>query len=127
MLDFFEVDVPQEFYSRWTQIYSATKNILMNNPAIINYWVHIRREFFYRRLLRRKIKEAEHIWDKLLKTNDDISSNDFDQVYQFIRTSVSLIITDNYCTSRYYAQTKQNADDKKNNDHHTQWAFITVR
>jgi hypothetical protein len=50
---------------------------------------------------------------KLLKRNDDVSLNDIIQIYQFIRTSVHLVITDNYCTSPYYAQTKEDQNDKK--------------
>jgi hypothetical protein len=50
---------------------------------------------------------------KRILTNNGISLNDIDQIYQFIRTSVHLVITDNYCTSPYYAQIKLNEDDRK--------------
>ena len=38
--------------------------------------------------------------------------NDIDEIYQFIRKSVHLVITDNSCTLPYYAQTKANKDNK---------------
>ncbi len=113
MLEFLSIDVPAQFQSCWTQIYCATKRILTNNPTIISYWIHIRRDNFYRRLSRLKLNSIGDVWMKLLKRNDNISLNDIDQIYQFIRSSVHLVITDNYCTSPYYAQIKLNEDDRK--------------
>ncbi len=113
MLEFLSIDVPAQLQSCWNQIYCTTKRILMNNPIIISYWVLIRRDNFYRRLSRLKLKSTEDIWMKLLKRNDNISLNDIDQIYLFIRTSVHLVITDNYCTSPYYAQIKLNEEDRK--------------
>jgi hypothetical protein len=113
MLEFLSIDVPAQLQSCWTQIYCTTKRILTNNPTIISYWIHIRRDNFYRRLSRLKLNSIEDVWMKLLKRNDNISLNDIDQIYQFIRSSVHLVITDNYCTSHYYAQIKLNEDDRK--------------
>jgi hypothetical protein len=113
MLDFLSIHVPHEFHSRWTQIYSTTERILTTNPCIVNYWVHIRRGSFYHRLSRLKLNTIEDIWTKLLIRNIEKSSNEIDQIYQFIRTSVHLVITDNYCTSPFYAQTQQSEDDQK--------------
>ncbi len=113
MLEFLSIDVPVQLQSCWTQIYCTTKRILTNNPTIISYWIHIRRDNFYRRLSRLKLNSIEDVWMKLLKRNDNISLNDIDQIYQFIRSSVHLVITDSYCTSTYYAQIKLNEDDRK--------------
>jgi hypothetical protein len=113
MLEFLSVDVPAQLQSCWTQIHSTTKRILTNNPTIISYWVHIRRDNFYRRLSSLKLNSTEDVWVRLLTRNNGISLNDIDQIYQFIRTSVHLVITDNYCTSSYYAQTKLNENDRK--------------
>jgi hypothetical protein len=113
MLEFLSIDVPVQLQSCWTQIYCTTKRILTNNPTIISYWIHIRRDNFYRRLSRLKLNSIEDIWTKLLIRNNEKSSNEIDQIYQFIRTSVHLIITDNYCTSPFYAQTRQSEDDQK--------------
>ncbi|CAM2720307.1 unnamed protein product [Rotaria socialis] len=113
MLDFLSIHVPIELESRWTQIHRITKCILVNNPTIIEYWVHISRNSFYCRLSRLKLNNTNDIWSKLLTNNGDISVNEINEVYQFIRTSIHLAITDNNCTSYYYAQTKPNEDDKR--------------
>jgi hypothetical protein len=81
MLEFLSIDIPAQLQSCWTQIYCTTKRILTNNPTIITYWVHIRRDNFYRRLSRLKLNSTEDVWMKLLKRNDNISLNDIDQIY----------------------------------------------
>jgi hypothetical protein len=112
MLDFLSIHVPVELRSHWTRIYLTTKRILTINPTIVNYWIHIRRDDFYRRLCRLRTNIPNDNWTELLTSDDDISLNDIQQIYQFIRASIHLIIEDDGCASPYYAQTKQNKGDK---------------
>lgn len=114
MLHFLSIRVSDQFYSHWTRVHLTAERILTANPTIINYWIHIRRDSFYRRLSHSKSNNNnEDIWLKLLTRNVDISENDVQQVHQFIRNSIHVVITNDICSSPYYAQTKQNECDKK--------------
>jgi hypothetical protein len=113
MLDFLSIRVPAQFYSQWTRVHLTAERILTANPTIINYWVHIRRGSFYRRLSRLKLNTIEDVWTKLLTGNDGITMNDVQQIYQFIRTSIHVVINNDNCSSSYYAQTKKIEHDKE--------------
>jgi hypothetical protein len=113
MLEFLSICVPDQFYSQWTRVHLTTERILLANPTIINYWVHIWRDSFYRQLSRLKLNSIEDVWMKLLTRNDDVSVADVHQIYQFIRTSIHIVINNDNCLSSYYAQTKQNENNKQ--------------
>jgi len=113
MLQFQSVNVPSQVQSCWTQIYSTVQRILTKNPSILKYWIHVRRDSLYRKLSHYKIRTVEDIWTNLLSNDNDTSINDVNQIYEYIRTKVNIIVTDIYCTSFYYAQTRENQDEQK--------------
>jgi hypothetical protein len=113
MLEFVSIRVSDQFYSQWTRVHLTTERILLANPTIVNYWVHIWRDSFYCGLSRLKLNSIEDVWMKVLTSNDDVSLNDFHQIYQFIRTSIHIVINDDNSSSSYYAQTRQNENDKQ--------------
>ncbi len=113
MLEFLSIRVPDPFYSQWTRVHLTTERILLANPTIVNYWVHIWRDSFYRQLSRLKLNSIEDVWMKVLTSNDDVSMADVHQIYQFIRTSIHIVISNENCSLSYYAQTKQNENDKQ--------------
>jgi hypothetical protein len=113
MLDFLSIRAPDHFYSHWTRVHLIAERILIANPTILNYWIHIRRDIYYCRFFRSKSINVGKDWIKLLTSNNDISVVDVQQIYQFIRTSIHVVINNDNCSSSYYAQTKQNEYDKK--------------
>jgi len=96
MLQFQSVNVPSQVQPCWTQIYST-----------------VQRDSLYRKLSHYKMRTIEDIWTNLLSNDNDISINDVNQIYEYIRTKVNIIVTDIYCTSFYYAQTRENQDEQK--------------
>lgn len=113
MLQFQSVNVSSQVQSCWTQIYSTVQHILTKNPSILKYWIHVQRDGLYRKLSHYKIRTIEDIWTNLLSKDNDISIDDVNQIYEYIRTKVNIIVTDIYCTSFYYAQTRENQDEQK--------------
>ncbi len=113
MLDFLSVRVSDQFHSHWTRVHLTTERIPVTNPTILNYWIHIRRNIFYHRFFRSKNITINNDWSKLLMNNKDISVDDIHQIYQFICTSIHVVINNDNCSSSYYAQTKQNENDKE--------------
>jgi hypothetical protein len=113
MLDFRSIRIPNQFNSHWARVHLTAENILITNPTIVNYWIHIRRGSFYRRLSRLKLNSTDDVWMKLLTKNDHISMHDRQQIYQFIRCSIHVVISNDNCSSSFYAQTKQNEYDKE--------------
>ena len=85
----------------------------MANSTILNYWIHIRRDVFHHRFFRPKTIVVNNDWINLLTSYKDISLNDIHQIYQFIRTSIHIVINNDNCFSSYYAHTKQNENDKE--------------
>lgn len=61
MLDSLSICVPDQFDSHWTRIHLTVERILIVNPITINYWIHIRRDSFYRRLSRSKLKSIQDV------------------------------------------------------------------
>jgi hypothetical protein len=55
MLEFLSIRVPDQFYSQWTRVHLTTERILLANPTIVNYWVHIWHDSFYRQFSRLKL------------------------------------------------------------------------
>jgi hypothetical protein len=113
MLDFISVRVPDQFLSQWTRVHLTTERLLVANPTILNYWIHIHRDGFYHRCFRSKDIIVDNGWINLLTSNNDISVDDIDQIYQFIRTSIHVVIDNDNGSSSYYAQTKQNENEKE--------------
>ncbi len=113
MLDFLSIRVPDQFYSNWTRVHLTIERILVANPTILNYWIHIRRDVFHHRFFRPKNIIVNNDWVNLLTSYKDISVDDIHQIYQFIRTSIHVVINNDNCSSSYYAQTKQSESDKE--------------
>jgi hypothetical protein len=113
MLDFLSIRVPDKFYSHWNRVHLTIERILEANPTILNYWIHIHRDSFYHRIFRSKNIVTNNDWIKLLASNSGISINDTHQIYEFIRTSIHIVINNDNCSSSYYAQTIQNENDMK--------------
>jgi hypothetical protein len=109
MLDFLSIRIPDQFHSHWSRVHLTAERILVANQTILNYWIHIRRDDFYHRFFRSKNND----WINLLTSSTDISVNDIYQIYQFIRTSIHVIINNDNSSSSYYAQTKQNENDNE--------------
>ncbi len=113
MLDFLSIRVPDQYQSHWTRVLVTTERILVVNPTILNYWIHIRRNVFSHQFFRSNNTIVNNDWISLLTSSSDISMDDIHQTYQFIRTSIHIVIDNDNCSSRYYAQTKQNEDDEE--------------
>lgn len=111
MLDFRSIRVPDQFHSQWTRVRLAIEHILMANPTILNYWVHVRRQVFHHQFFRSKNLIDNNDWITLLTSYDDISIDDIHQIYQFIRTSIDVVIINDSSSSSYYAQTKKLEND----------------
>ena len=113
MLDFLSIRIPDQYHSHWIRVLGTTERILVANPTILNYWIHIRRNVFSHQLFRSNNIIVNNDWISLLTNSSDISMDDIHQTYQFIRTSIHIVIDSDNCSSRYYAQTKQNEDDEE--------------
>ena len=113
MLDFLSIRVPDQFHSHWARVHLTAERILVANQTILNYWIHIRRDGFYHRFFRSKNIIVNNDWINLLTSSTDISLNDIHQIYQFIRTSIHVVINNDNSSSSYYAQTKQNENDNE--------------
>jgi len=72
MLQFQRVNVPSQVQPCWTQIYSTVQH-----------------DSLYRKLSHYKMRAIEDIWTNLLSNDNDISINDVNQIYEYIRTKVN--------------------------------------
>jgi hypothetical protein len=113
MLDFLSIRIPDQYHSHWTRVLVTTERILVANPTILNYWIHIRRNVFSHQFFRSNNVIVNNDWISLLTSSSDISMDDIHQTYQFIRTWIHIVIDNDNCSSCYYAQTKQNEDDEE--------------